>query len=233
MAAEAVPLGGVALLLTVGDDHVCALLETGAVRCWGEGNSGELGYGNLNSIGDDEPASVAGDVPFGGSAVAVAAGDDHTCALLDTGAIRCWGLADAGQLGYGTTTSVGDDEPASAGGDVPVGVAAAAIAAGENHACALVGGGAMRCWGLGASGRLGYGSADDIGNDEPAFAAGDVPVGGAAVAVAGGGAHTCALLDTGAVRCWGLGESGRLGYGNTQSIGDDEPASTAGDVPYQ
>jgi cysteine-rich repeat protein len=37
-------------------------------------------------------------------------------------------------------------------------------------------------------------------------------------AVAVGGQHSCVLLDTGRVRCWGLGSSGQLGQGTTASI---------------
>lgn len=46
--------------------------------------------------------------------------------------------------------------------------------------------------------------------------------------LAGGQAHTCLLSADGTVRCWGAGASGRLGYGNTNSIGDDELPVAAG-----
>ena len=42
---------------------------------------------------------------------------------------------------------------------------------------------------------------------------------------------TCVVLDTGKIRCWGVGMYGALGYGNTENIGDDEPPASAGDVP--
>ena len=63
---------------------------TGA-RLGGQGN-GQLGYGNTNSIGDTETQASAGDVEVGGSVLQVAAGGSHTCALLTTGAVRCWGV---------------------------------------------------------------------------------------------------------------------------------------------
>lgn len=101
-------------------DATCAVLASGAVRCWGEGVSGRLGYGNADDIGDDEPPSVAGDVPLGGQALWVSAGTAHTGALLDTRAVRCWGYADSGQLGYGNTNNIGDNEFPESAGDVPL-----------------------------------------------------------------------------------------------------------------
>ena len=96
--------------------HICALLDTGAVRCWGFGADGQLGYGNTNNIGDDEVPASAGDVDLGGTVVQIASGGFHTCALLDTGTARCWGRGADGQLGYGNIVWIGDDEvPASAG----------------------------------------------------------------------------------------------------------------------
>ena len=59
-----------------------------------------------------------------------------------------------------------------------------------------------------------------------------MPVGGTVVELATGMQHTCVRLSTGAVRCWGDGTLGRLGYGNTTTLGDTEPASTGGDVPF-
>jgi alpha-tubulin suppressor-like RCC1 family protein len=49
--------------------------------------------------------------------------------------------------------------------------------------------------------------------------------------LAAGGFHTCALLDDGNLRCWGYNFYGQLGYGNTNTIGDDETPASAGNVP--
>lgn len=230
-AAGDVPLGGSALAVTAGNSHTCALMAAGGVRCWGDGQLGGLGYGNTDDVGDDEPPAVAGDVALGGSAVAVTAGDGHTCALLASGHVRCWGANYWGQLGYGHTQAIGDDEVPATAGNVPLGGLATAVAAGSRHTCALLVSGDVRCWGIGSYGKLGYGSTESIGDDETPASAGNVALGGKAVAITAGDEHTCALLASGDVRCWGRGASGQLGYGSTADIGDDEtPVAGVGDV---
>ena len=75
--------------ITAGDDHTCALMDTGEVRCWGWGGIGQLGYGNIDSIGDNETSATAGDVDVGGTVTQIYAGNAHTYAVLDTGNLRC------------------------------------------------------------------------------------------------------------------------------------------------
>ncbi|MDQ6805876.1 MAG: hypothetical protein M3065_13125, partial [Actinomycetota bacterium] len=104
-AAE--PASPAAGYLDAGGFHSCAVLAAGAVRCWGFGASGQLGYGNANSVGDDETPGSVGPVNLGvgRTAKAIAAGDSHTCALLDDGTVRCWGFGGDGRLGYGNTST--------------------------------------------------------------------------------------------------------------------------------
>ena len=231
--------------------HVCVVSDEGQVMCWGPAAEGQLGYGNTTGIADTPgPAGNAvngGMVPLPGgrTAVAVAAGNAHTCALLEDGQVSCWGYDAYGQLGYGNTNNIGDDEtPAQNpvnGGLVPLpgGRTATSIAVMWRHTCAVLNDGQVACWGLGDSGQLGYGNTNDIGDDEtPAqnpVNGGVVPLpaGRTAVAVSGTDVSTCALLDNGTVTCWGWGNSGRLGYGNTNTIGDDEtPAQNPVAVGY-
>ncbi len=78
---------------------------------------GALGYGNTDNVGDDETVASAGYVPICGPdfpgnlaerkekqcrAVQVSAGGRHTCALLESGRVRCWGRNAEGQLGVGS-----------------------------------------------------------------------------------------------------------------------------------
>ncbi|NJK32387.1 MAG: hypothetical protein HC927_08240 [Deltaproteobacteria bacterium] len=111
-----VQIGGAAIDLATGQAHTCALLEGGSVRCWGDNQRGELGLAMHDRIGDDEHPSEAPLVQLSGPAVDIAAGYQHTCALLENGGLQCWGSNEFGQLGLGHTDTIGDDEhPASAG----------------------------------------------------------------------------------------------------------------------
>jgi alpha-tubulin suppressor-like RCC1 family protein len=225
-----VDVGGSVQDIATGARHSCALLSGGKIRCWGEGQFGKLGYGNTIYVGDRDVPASTGDVDTGGVATQVAAGADHTCALLSSGEVVCWGLGGQGQLGYGNSNNSGASSVPSVAGTVELGARVEQIATGSRHTCALLSGGTVRCWGDGSEGQLGYGNTISIGDDEEPSTAGDVDVGGAVTQIAAGRAHTCALLSGGTVRCWGDGSEGQLGYGNTISIGDDEEPSTAGDV---
>lgn len=103
----------------------------------------------------------------------------------------------------------------------------------NRRARAVLGTGRLRCWGLNADGRLGYGKTADVGEANLPESAGDVSVGGEVIQVSAGRQHPCALLAMGLVRCWGEGCAGILGYGNWEYIGDDELPSSVDDVPLQ
>ena len=157
--------------------RTCALTMAGGVRCWGYGSMGQLGYGNTLNVGDDEAPATAGDVNVGTPVVQLAAGEYHTCALLQNGNVRCWGNGNFGALGYGNTLDIGDDEVPATAGDVNLGAPVVQLAAGEYHTCALLQNGNVRCWGSGLYGALGYGNFDNIGDDEAPAIAGDVNIG--------------------------------------------------------
>ena len=231
---KAVDLGsGVkAKAISSGSYHTCALLTDGKVKCWGQGWAGMLGQGNTDTLGD-EPDEMGDklkpiDLGTGRTAKAIAAGLTHNCALLDNDTVKCWGEGKYGRLGQGNENDIGDGEnemgdnlkAVNLGNDVK----ATAITAGVAHTCALLDSKKVKCWGGGQQGRLGHNSEEplgdetkEVGNGLPAVNLGDdVSV----VAIATGSTHNCALLDSGALKCWGHGGNGQLGQGNTERLGD-------------
>jgi alpha-tubulin suppressor-like RCC1 family protein len=215
-----------------GSYHTCAILANGSVKCWGTNLVGELGLGDKLARGG-APADLGDalrpvELGTGRSAIALSAGESHTCALLDDAEIKCWGANDVGQLGLGDTQSRGDE--ADELGDrlaavsLGTGPAPSAIAAGSGHTCALLEGGRIKCWGGNESGQLGLGDTDARGDapdqmgDELPFV--ELGAGRHAVALAAGGAQSCALLDDASIKCWGANEAGQLGLGDTDARGD-------------
>ncbi|MCY1018413.1 RCC1 domain-containing protein [Pyxidicoccus sp. MSG2] len=216
--------------LRAGDAHTCALLNDGSVRCWGAGGLGRLGYGNTDTIGDNELPSSRGAVPLPEKVSQLATGGSHTCALLVSGLVRCWGNNQYGQLGYRHTNHIGDTEPVTSMGYVNLGTPAVRITAGASHTCALLTTNKVRCWGFNGTGQLGYGHTNNIGDDDEPSSV-DVQVGAPVQDVFARGNHTCALLLSGKVRCWGDNGLGQLGYSNGGNpIGDNEHPSSVGDV---
>ena len=132
----------------------------------------------------------------------------HTCAVLDDATVRCWGYDGDGRLGYGNTDSVGVSQAPGTVGPVDLGPGrtAKAISAGDAHTRAVLDDATVRCWGSGFDGRLGYGDTANVGDVKTPGSAGPVKLGHGrtAKAISAGGAHTCALLDDGSVRCWGI-----------------------------
>lgn len=182
--------------IAAGDDHTCALLNDGRVKCWGNNNFGRLGDG----ANDDRntPVDVVG---LSGRAMAIAAGDAHTCAALDAGGAQCWGRNSDGELGDGTTDyRDGLVTVSNLSGNIT------SLTAGHSHTCALTGDGGVKCWGDNTFGQLG----DDTTMDRlsPINVKG---MSSGVAAVAAGDVHTCALTRDGAVRCWGNNEFGQLG----------------------
>ncbi|MFP2900915.1 RTX toxin, partial [Corallococcus sp. 4LFB] len=94
-------VGGTAVQLALGTQHTCALLDTGALRCWGANAYGQVGNGNPDYATPLTAVALAS----GLRAVQVAAGAQHTCALLESGQLQCWGNGARGRLGYANTRS--------------------------------------------------------------------------------------------------------------------------------
>jgi alpha-tubulin suppressor-like RCC1 family protein len=225
-----------AISIAVGGALTCALLAGGRdLRCFGANDEGQLGEGGWSrgaaikafAVGEahtcvayEHSRTEKAYVVCRGRAVAaprepilvaagvkeLAAGAEHTCALLEDATVRCWGRNDAGQLGDGSTNDA--TIPVS-----PVELSSVAqIAAGRRHTCALLENGTVACWGANDRHQLANGTTE--GRLRPGLVVGIVRAREIAAAEDG----TCVRLDGGYVRCWGANDRGQLGTGEGTEV---------------
>ncbi len=181
----------------------CALISDGTVKCWGQNGDGQVGTGD-GIVYHREPITVYGI----DNAVSVAVGASHACTALSNGSVKCWGSSV-----YNAVNDTLDDVIR------PVGVSgisnAVEVISGSKatQTCAKSSTGRLECWGgNGYSKALGDGSQTSGSNgvyppQEALSGRSNI------VDYAPGGTHTCALLESGNVGCWGYGSQGRLGLG--------------------
>lgn len=198
-----------AKVITASGNHTCVAVKRGRVTCWGT-------WGYIDEAEPDFESSAPKRVPRLKGVTALAASRDFDCALEPPGRVRCWGSAwganDWGQLGDGTASWA----PSSRAKPVRVkGLASAsAIATGMTHACALVTGGRVACWGLNLYQGLGRRAKEwVIDGGTPALSPVLVKGLTGQVALTASANHTCSLARGGSVRCLGSNEMGQLGDG--------------------
>lgn len=204
--------------ISIGSQHACAVRADGTVVCWGSNADLELGVATTDSCLAGVRSYDCSKTPVvaGVADVAsVASGNGFTCVLHTNADVECWGSASRGSLGDRSTTARGPNGTAIVHG-------ARQVAAGDASACVLMNDGTVRCWGEGTYGQLGYapsgGACGTVCSDTPAEVTGLAGV----VELAMNGAHVCARMGDGTVRCWGRdvdGECGVVANGTCSSAG--------------
>jgi alpha-tubulin suppressor-like RCC1 family protein len=150
-----------------------------------------------------EPRRVVDDVGF----VAIAAGQDHTCALTADGRPYCWGRMLYEPVDFRTGAGI-STRPVPLSGDQRF----IGIAAGESHTCALTEAGEAWCWVANHSGQLGISAR---AGELPPFSLTPARVAGEVVftTLGPGRQHSCAIAAGGAAYCWGMDWYGEVGRG--------------------
>lgn len=191
-------------VLSAGAEHTCAVSHSGLAFCWGLNEYGQLGNGSTQS--STVPTPVVG---LESRVVQIAAGSDHTCAVMDSGGVKCWGGNWLGSLGDGTWKN----------STIPVDVvglsgSAETVSAGVGHSCAVLRRSrAVQCWGANYTyGMLGNGSTQS--SNTPVSVVG-LP--GPVQDVSAGWFQTCAVTVAGGLWCWGRNDSGQVGDGTRQT----------------
>jgi len=202
----ALSVGESAKAISAGDLHICALLERGRVRCWGDNRVGQLGVGDTTTRSFTEP-SIDVDLGTNATAIAVAAAGLYSCAVLEDGTAKCWGTSTGGVLGIQTEAVAIGDEAAEMGDNLKAVVQIDArpfahVAAGQSFACGIRADRTVYCWGGYAYGQKGL----NVSLGSPSTVL-DVSI---------GVVHACAVLTNNALKCWGGNGEGQLGQGDTE-----------------
>ncbi len=190
-----------AISISSGYANSCALMSYGGVKCWGDNWTGQLGSGTW--VNTSPAVNVKG---LTSGVTAITSGIMHSCALLSSGSVKCWGANNYGQLGDGTTSN--RNEPAQVSG-LTSGVVS--ISGGYEHTCAVLTNGEAKCWGRNGYGELGDGTTTNR-NVPTSVKVDGQPISGIA-SISGGLRHTCAITTGGAAKCWGYNALASLGNG--------------------
>lgn len=239
--------GRTVLQMDCGAYHACAVLDNRKVKCWGENEfqegSGILGVDLRETIVGDSPNSMGDNLPYvdlgtNAEVAQISAAWEYSCALLMSGEVKCWGYGNFGELGQGNDENIlglaergqmGDNLAAI---DFGENLQAIDVNAGYFHVCAILDDAKVVCWGKGT----GFGKEDYTGNCEDDMGDNLVPIdlgtNQRVTKLSIGWDHTCALLETQEMKCWGYGGVyGNLGQGSTVSHGADLPGGMGDDLP--
>lgn len=185
---QPVALAGRAISVSAGFDHSCAVLTDGRTQCWGDNSTAQLGIqvgeGPRNHAAD--PKRFVAVAPL----VDVAAGGGHTCGLLPTGGVRCWGDSRGSKIDPALSLADALDT------NVPLAGAAARVVTGTWTNCALLTDGRVQCWGENEYGHLCHGG-------RPSSAPTTIPLPRPATSLALSEKEACVVLDNGDLACWG------------------------------
>ena len=203
------------------------------MKCWGTNRFGQLGLGLAVQSRGGQPGDMGDALPFielgtNLTAAELVCGGFHCCVILNSGGLKCWGRNDYGQLGIGNhlgrgtkSSDMGDNLPTVALG---MGRNASFVSLGLLYSCVILSDDRVACWGQNVYGQLGLGDTTSRGTDPAHMGEGlelvDLGVPLQVVSLLSGDGHTCALLVSGDLKCWGLNDSGQLGLGDIDNRGD-------------
>jgi hypothetical protein len=212
---------------------MCIIFEDGGLRCWGGSALGQAAPGGPTL------AAITTNIDLGAgrTAIDVAPGANHACAVLDDGTVKCWGSNPQGQLGLGDATDRAT--PPAAPIDLGAGRTAKAITAGRAFTCALLDNDRIKCWGannntisdsgiggelcIGGTAHIGDGP-NEMGDNLPFAKLGTNPATSLpwkVKRVIAREVRACAVLENDRIKCWGRNDGGgALGSGDSLPYGD-------------
>ena len=184
--------------IDAGWSHTCARRRDGTLLCWGFNEGGQIGDGTRGDMANrPSPTPVLGLR----DALDVAAGATRSIARTAPDDLWVWGR---------------NEEPFRLDQPVPVPTrfgnftGVAQLSPSSGFTCVRLASGRVQCWGRGALGSLGNGSARDQ------LMPTDVAMLDDAMEIAAGDLHVCARRREGSLVCWGSNSDGLLGSGSME-----------------
>jgi alpha-tubulin suppressor-like RCC1 family protein len=234
---------GTAVSISVANRSVCVTTNTGEIDCWGANDFGQLGDGSAVSAS----ASSVTPVPVLGAQdyASVSVSGNHACGRTTSGAVRCWGNHDAGQLGTNRPTVTKVNAPV-----LVTALESTLVTTALSHTCSLDSAGVIACWGDNYYGQIGHGRSstnvarqslvptpvarfyaasprsifggqsppetlsNTMASDTPKL----IPSALSFQDLAVGAHHVCALATTGFAYCWGADYYGQAGNGKSTPV---------------
>lgn len=184
--------------ISLGVSSGCGINAANKLYCWGSNSSGQIGNGNTII----QPLPIHIDVANSYQQVAV--GNGYACAIRFGGQLTCWGVNSSGQLGDGTTT------PRNLPVVIDSGTSYIKVSTYASTTCGVTIANQLKCWGNKLYGQVGDGISSGT-QTTPVL----INAGNPYIDVAMGADHACAVRMTGEVDCWGRGDLGQIGDGNT------------------
>ena len=191
--------------ISTSNQHTCAILDNGSVKCWGDNANQQLGYSTSTNYSSYTPVIV--NLGTGVKAQSITTGYDHTCAITTDGLIRCWGGNSYGQLGGAGLYSQSIPVYVT---DVESDFKAVAVEAGGWFTCAMFENHEIECWGRTSNSRLGV----TAPNTDLVMTPMSVDISGVdskPISITTGMDHACLLSSSGKMYCWGSANNGKLG----------------------
>ena len=203
----------VPIAVSAAEGYTCTIVETpniympNEVYCWGSGDNGKLGNGNLSD--SDVPGEKVA-IPADANAISISSGNSHSCLVSDDGDAYCWGSNNHGQLGGGNQGGYSSTPSIVEGVDVDF----VSVSVGNGHSCAITSEGALYCWGNNWDGQLGDGTWEN--SDSPVEVSSSETW--KSVESSGSARHTCAISNSDELFCWGVNYEGQVGDGTYNNV---------------
>lgn len=183
----------------------CYRDRSGGAKCFGNNKFGQLGIGTVDSTDGATYGAPNYAIGLDANVISTSGGNNFGCAVKADSTVFCWGFSASGVFGIDELRTF--PTPRAVQG---IRNDARTVIGGHQHACVITLTGGAQCWGANGVGQLGNGRAVKI--ETPSDVIG---INEKIISISIGYVHSCALLESGTVKCFGGNSLGQLGIGTT------------------